>query len=154
MEDWPCFQISQGTKTAKIKLQEVLQYVGWWRFQYILISKQAWEVFRISVNSSWSLELHIPSPLCTLICYTVSHNKALPFSTNTAHMIHMDSLANQHYYRCCNCAIKQMRETHILQWLYLRPFNNVLIRLLISSTSVYYCFMHYHVWVRHEHRLK
>lgn len=67
----------------------------------------------VNVSSDRSLELQNPFPQCTLIRYATSHNKALPFNTNRAHMMHMDSLANQRYYRCCNCAIKtDKKNTH------------------------------------------
>ena len=112
MEDWPCFQIPQATKTAKIKLQEVLWCVDWRGFQDVPIPSRLGKCF----ESQWTIPDLLnsrPHPLCTLIFYTTSHNKALPFNTNTAHMMHMDSLANRRYHRCCNCAIKTgKRNTH------------------------------------------
>lgn len=74
--------------------------------------KEALGVFRTAVCRFWSLGLQIPCPERTFICYPTSHNKALPFSTNRAHRMHMDSLANQRYSRCHSCAIKTDKNTH------------------------------------------
>lgn len=84
MEDWPCFQISQGIKTAKIKLQEVLQYVGWWRFQYILIPSRLGKCleFQWTVPDLLNSKFH---PLCVPSSATLRLTTKLCHSVQTQH---------------------------------------------------------------------
>lgn len=100
---WPCywlsrvingglstFPIPQSTNMAKINLQEViLQYVGWWRFRYILILQVGFGcVWNCSVPFliSWSPKF-IPSVYCHPLDYISQQSFAIQYkqSTHDAH---------------------------------------------------------------------
>lgn len=133
MEEWACFHISQDTKIAMIKLQEVLlQYVGWWKFQDILIPSRFWKCLELQCTIFDLLDSKI-HPLSVLPSATLCLTTKLCHSIHRAHMMDMDVLANQQYYRCCNCAIKtDKKNTH--------PYSHLILNFSIIFSLGYWLY--------------